>query len=1195
MKRILITFILLTGFILSGRSQKTMNDLEPLPPGYEYTYDYIVEPIKSDKDGYYYPFYWVGFVLDTPMFIDIDTSGSEYLSHVFLTLMDPKYNIIETLPIHNLGPDYKRYSRWLLPGTYIVKCEIMKRYNTIQGCLRFRMTTGFLDPSLEPEPLPELMPDRQLNEPIFTDRDTMMHHTYTDVQTMLSAYKDTSSTVRSRYDGLGREITTVYQGITPDGGDLHISKEYDATGRVYKTWLPQTPGWTYTDHRPSEITGYEPVPFENPSAHFAAGEGWNTAPVNSDALINNTSERLSCAYYLVWKDTLQYGGMYATGDLNVVRTVDEDSLVRYDFTDKAGQLVLSRQMDGDSMYDTHYVYDIKQNLRFVLPPALLTGDVDCESLNRYAYQYKYNNWGKCTWQKNPGCDSITYLYDGADKLIYSQDGNQRKCEEYTFRLYDSLGREVVKGICTSPDLRFLTSEKCNSNRVQDDSVLDSGYSLGGMRMTPAKLLSVNYYDNYDFLDLPVFSAEKPELTYCETAGYDEKYINKDHPEISERGLITGTCIYTLEEESNILTAMYYDAKGRIAQSRTVDHRKGIDTDYFHYTFTGKVLQQLHTREEKGSQLLKETSVYTYDAAERLLQVEHQLNDGKATILSANEYDELCRLKRRTLNNGKQSLEYTYNIRNWVTDINNPLFSQSLHYNDGIGVPCYGGNISSMTWKTGDSSERKGYQFTYDELSRLKDAVYAEGDAQSTNLFRYDEQVTGYDKMGNILGLKRNGRTSNNDYGVIDDLKLTYDGNHLKSVGDNAPHSAYAHGFDFKDGAEIIDEYLYDVNGNLIQDLNKKITGIRYNCLNLPRRIEFENGDSISYLYDANGTKLRSTHVMNGSTLITDYCGNVIYENGIAHTLLTEVGYVSLGDGKYHYYLKDHQGNNRVVVDENGVVEELNDYYPFGGLMGSSTASVQDYKYNGKELDRKGGLDWYDYGARHYDAALGRWHVVDPMAEKYYGISPYGYCFNNPLNRIDPDGREVIALDKVSKRNIINTLTKEEAKYVSFNKKGVLNTEKLQKSKSKSENMTALKTLASSKTKYNFQVVDKDIDGEAFSLTYKGLTAIPGEENKPSPNDDVFIQTSSFLNEKEQTMNVAHEAYGHAYFYELGKTDKSYDYQHRYKSVVGNPEWDNEFKMYIYPSIRTETNLRLKKQIEITTEQAAVNYDSRKKK
>ena len=168
---------------------------------------------------------------------------------------------------------------------------------------------------------------------------------------------------------------------------------------------------------------------------------------------------------------------------------------------------------------------------------------------------------------------------------------------------------------------------------------------------------------------------------------------------------------------------------------------------------------------------------------------------------------------------------------------------------------------------------------------------------------------------------------------------------------------------------------------------------------------FANGNSISYLYDAAGRKLRTVHVLEGDSVTTDYCGNVVYENGVPQILLTEVGYVSLTDGKYHYYLKDHQGNNRVVVDEEGTVEEVNHYYPFGGVF-SSTGDAQPYKYNGKELDRKGGLDWYDYGARMYDAALGRFMKTDRFSEKYVSLSPYQYGANNPVNNIDVNGDSI---------------------------------------------------------------------------------------------------------------------------------------------------------------------------------------------
>ena len=229
---------------------------------------------------------------------------------------------------------------------------------------------------------------------------------------------------------------------------------------------------------------------------------------------------------------------------------------------------------------------------------------------------------------------------------------------------------------------------------------------------------------------------------------------------------------------------------------------------------------------------------------------------------------------------------------------------------------------------------------------------------------------------------------------------------LTRVDDAATASAYNGGFEFKDAVKQANEYAYDKNGNLNKDLNKNISSIQYNCLNLPSKVSFTDGSSITYTYCADGTKLRAVYVINGSTTTKDYCGNVVYENGMQKWLLTDEGYVSLSDGQYHYYLKDHQGNNRVVINSAGTVEETNHYYPFGGTF-ASTNAIQPYKYNGKEYDAKKGLNWYDYGARWYDAAMGRFTAVDPMAKKYYNASPYSYCLNNPVKYVDPDGRKIV--------------------------------------------------------------------------------------------------------------------------------------------------------------------------------------------
>ena len=87
-----------------------------------------------------------------------------------------------------------------------------------------------------------------------------------------------------------------------------------------------------------------------------------------------------------------------------------------------------------------------------------------------------------------------------------------------------------------------------------------------------------------------------------------------------------------------------------------------------------------------------------------------------------------------------------------------------------------------------------------------------------------------------------------------------------------------------------------------------------------------------------------------------------------------------------------------MINQSGTVEEANHYYPFGGVFASS-GNVQPYKYNGKEYDGKKGLNWYDYGARHYDAALGRFTTNDRFAEKYHSMSPYQYGANNRSSKI----------------------------------------------------------------------------------------------------------------------------------------------------------------------------------------------------
>ena len=414
----------------------------------------------------------------------------------------------------------------------------------------------------------------------------------------------------------------------------------------------------------------------------------------------------------------------------------------------------------------------------------------------------------------------------------------------------------------------------------------------------------------------------------------------------------------------------------------------------------------HTHTASGKTTRTEVYTYTYDHADRISKVQHSLGSTAITLYDAT-YDNFGRLLTKQYHGtSTNKLTYTYNLRSWLTGISGTRFTQNLYYNTGVGTAKYNGSISSMTWKSGNESTVRGYKFTYDGLDRMLNATYGETASISTNANRFSENVTGYDKNGNIKSLQRYGQTGASAYGLLDNLTYTLTGNQLSCVEDAVSTAAYGTNTAFVNGASAAGEYAYDVNGNLTKDLNKGITDIQYNVLNLPSTVSFSDGSTITYTYGADGTKLRTVHKIGSTTTTTNYCGNVIYENGTQKLLLTEEGYINLaGTQQYHYYLKDHQGNNRVVINQSGTVEETNHYYPFGGVFGT-TGNTQPYKYNGKEFDNKKGLNWYDYGARHYDTALGRFTTNDRFAEKYYSMSPYQYGANSPVVNIDVNGDSI---------------------------------------------------------------------------------------------------------------------------------------------------------------------------------------------
>ena len=822
----------------------------------------------------------------------------------------------------------------------------------------------------------------------------------------------------SYFDGLGRGIQTVQKGFTPQKSDLVDFIDYNSRGKSWRSWgtipvsglngafvsdQPMRAKTLLNDMRPYSEILYDPYGMDTPVRENGVGEAFSEHGVLDALHVNKASGIYACNCYSIQREQLIASGVYPAGTLSVIETTDEDGRRSLVFKDRMKLTVAEKQIDGQTECCTYYVYTTGGDLGYVLPPAL-EGNIDSAALSKYAYVYKYDGLHRMTEKKLPGCEPIHYYYDKADRIVFTQDGNQYLKGEYSFTLYNLQGQIAVTGVCKCDNPRIFETYLAFAIQEGGDGYCNSGYTFSLIHSaTNIHLSQVNYYDTYDYLDIPAMASHKVPLSYLDKEGYSTRYVNNRCSEASSYGRLTGSRTFTSDDNNEMIASYYYDDRGNLVQSSLKNHLGTYEHKYMSYTFSNKVSSSMHIYDSSANK--SQSYFYTYDHADRLIRVAHRLNSSSLVVLSENEYDEYGRLKQHSVHDKMNSSKYSYNLRNWLTEITNPQFSQTLHYIDGAGTPQYGGNISSMSWRAGGESVIRGYQFGYDALSRLKEATYGEGNTLTTNANRFTEQVTSYDKMGNILGLKRYGQSSATDYSLIDNLSLTYDGNQLKNVTDKATSSAFNNGFEFKDGANVTIEYEYDKNGNLTKDLNKKITDIQYNYLNLPSRIQFEGGNSISYVYGADGTKLRTTHIIDEVTTTTDYCGSVIYENGIAKTLLTEAGFVSLNDNKYHYYLQDHQGNNRVVASQDGVVEEVNHYYPFGGIF-ASTSSVQPYKYNGKDLDRKGGLDWYDYGARMYDATLGRFMKTDRFSEKYVSLSPYQYGANNPVNNIDINGDSI---------------------------------------------------------------------------------------------------------------------------------------------------------------------------------------------
>jgi len=218
---------------------------------------------------------------------------------------------------------------------------------------------------------------------------------------------------------------------------------------------------------------------------------------------------------------------------------------------------------------------------------------------------------------------------------------------------------------------------------------------------------------------------------------------------------------------------------------------------------------------------------------------------------------------------------------------------------------------------------------------------------------------------------------------------------------------------------------YDSNGNMTYDVTSGLT-MEWNHLDLIKKVSNNSGVLINYTYLSDGTKVRSVDA-SGEGL--EYRGSSTFRRSSDGTLTPES--IAFPGGRFiamqgadgsiqmvpNYHIADHLGSVRTIVDgSTGQVIETNDYYAFGGRWDRSGSLIDQsnrYRFNGKEEQVTGDIGLTDYGARFYDSSGIRWTTPDPLAEKYYGISPYVFCNNSPVNFVDPDGRKLYFAKGVS--------------------------------------------------------------------------------------------------------------------------------------------------------------------------------------
>ncbi|WP_416223659.1 DUF6443 domain-containing protein, partial [Tenacibaculum ascidiaceicola] len=575
-------------------------------------------------------------------------------------------------------------------------------------------------------------------------------------------------------DGTELSIDAIVGVTSTKANDIVTHIEYDEFGRQTKEYLPYAvesangaiitgdiasatksfykvkhsedfAGVNLPDVNAYSEKQFDASPLNRVLKQAAPGKAWklgNGHEIEFDYSTNTTAEVKS--YYVTtsfanntYTPTLGLStvnnGYYEARELFKTVTKDENHdgsssklHTTEEFKNKQGQVILKRTyalVSGvETAHDTYYVYDDFGNLTYVLPPKAeaQTDKPTTTELNELCYQYKYDYRNRLVEKKIPGKGWEYIVYDKLDRPVLTQDAKLKAQNKWLFTKYDALARVIYTGMYTHGsvitreamqtyfDTQNTSREKYYEEKLTSTGTLGIYYSSDDYPNTNLEVLTVNYYDSY------VFDRAGTNTSVSGIYGVNSTGNLKS--------LATGSKVKVLGTNNWITTVTYYDKKARpIYVYSKNDELETTDIIENKLDFSGKMLETKTTHKKSGKADIVTIDSFEYDHVGRMTKQEQTIGNNTETIV-ANEYDELGQLKTKKVGGTLQEVDYTYNVRGWLKNINqdgkndNDLFNFTINYNkpQNGATPLFNGNISETSWNTlNTDTSTRGYKYSYD--------------------------------------------------------------------------------------------------------------------------------------------------------------------------------------------------------------------------------------------------------------------------------------------------------------------------------------------------------------------------------------------------------------------------------------------------------------------------------------------------